>query len=601
MPQNSFVGRVGDLETVRALLERERWVTIVGPAGSGKTRLALEVAAADDRVPVVAELEHSKPGAVVSVLAKAIGLGVDSSADPEAACAMALASRPYLLVIDNCDRVTGAVGEVVGRLLSLAGSLTVLATSRSPIGGPNETVHQLLPLAVDRGEATGAVQLFLDRARTAAPTAEISAEDRVLVAGICKRLDGLPLAIELAAARMRHLSLGELAARLEEGFGPLDNAGAPSRHRTLKTAFEWTWDLLDRDEQSVMCHLAALPLTFDVGLAEAVSAPGAGGVVFRLLDRSLVSPTVKVSDPRRFRLLDSLREFVLERTEPTIVEDVLRTHALHHATLAGELTKRSRTDDSKEAADMANRLCPEMNAAIRWAISGEHQLALALARALSVGCEQYGADPDSLKAIARAARDPKVRSVATPADLLAIGIALCYDDLDLVAELAEIALDIADDDQSELAARHLAGYADAYRQRGKSALVHFDIAERLVDELLDMWQLASVRQGRGLALRGTELNDPEGAIAAFESAMHTFALAGDAMHVNNSRYMMAATAAQSGLDTKRATLWAEQCAAYARDSGNRHELAHAVLTRSALSAGPDVDADIAEGQARWTL
>jgi predicted ATPase len=589
LPQNSFVGRADDLSTVRALLDGTRWVTLTGPAGCGKTRLARELAATDLRVPVVADLQHSTTNEVVRAVAGAIGLGTAGTSDLVTACAVALEAQPYLLVVDNCDRVTSAVGDVIGQLLVLTRSLTVLATSRSLIGCSDETIYQLAPLTVGGHENAGAVQLFLDRARSAAPTARFSDADGEPIARICHRLDGLPLAIELAAGRVRHLPLLELADRLDEGFGSLDRAGQSSRHSTLEAAFDWTWDLLEGDERSVLSMLAALPGTFDLELAEAITFPGAGRVVLRLLDRSLVSQTVTISGLTQFRLLDSLRAFALDRTRPAIVLEVRRRHAAYHADLAASLAGRARTDDSRVAVEAARRLCPEANAAIDWAIAQQHELALPLTRSLAVLMEHYGANIDSLDAIAHAARDPHVRAEATSTDLLEIGIALSYGDLDLVAELTSLALNLADDDRSELAARHLAGYADAYANRGTSALRHFQAAERLAGERLDLWQLASVQQGKGIALRGSELDDPQSALAAFESAMKNFALAGDSMHVNNARYMMASTAAQTGHDTSRAIVWAEQCATYARDAGNRHELAHALLTRGALGAGSGID------------
>ncbi len=566
VPRNSFIGRGGDLDAVGRLLERHRWVTVVGAAGCGKTRIALELAAADPRVPIVVELEHARPGDVVGVVAKAIGLGGDRAANPVAACAVALEAQRYLLVVDNGDRVADEVRSVVGSLLALVGSLTVLATSRSPLGGADETVYQLHPV-----DEAGAVRLFVDRAGPAA-------NDPALVARICRRLDGLPLAIELAAARVRHLPLAELAARVEEGFSPLDRTGPPSRHRTLEAAFDWTWDLLDDVERAVLARLAALPGTFDLALADVVT--GSGDVVLRLLDRSLVAPARAVADPMRFRLLDVVRAFVLDRTDDEVVASVRLAHAVHHSSVAADLASRARTDDSREAVERARRLAPEANAAIAWALAHRVDLVLPLARALAVLAEQNGPDLDSLTAITRAARDPHVRATATASDLLEIGIALCYGDLDLVAELAALALDRAPDGT---AAHHLAGYSEAYLNRTSSALAHFAVAERLAEAQHDHWQLAAVRQGRGIAYRAA--GNAAAALTAFESAMRTYALAGDAMHVNNSRYMMAATAAGSGSHEAAALAWAEQSAAYARETGNRHELAHALLTIAALSGG----------------
>jgi predicted ATPase/DNA-binding CsgD family transcriptional regulator/tetratricopeptide (TPR) repeat protein len=592
LPRNSFVGREGDLATVRGLLEQDRWVTFVGPAGSGKTRLALELAAVDSRTPVVVELEHAAPERVVNAVAKGIGLGVDSSGDLVSACGVALRAQRYLLVLDNADRVLDEVRGLVGRLLTLAAPLTVLVTSRSPLGGSDEVVYPVAPLPVDGTHDSAAVRLFVDRAVSAAPSRAVDATDVDLVARVCRRLDGLPLAIELAAARTRHLPLPELAGRLDAGFDALDRAAPESRHRTLATAFDWTWDLLDDDERTVLSRLAALPRTFDLDLAEAVTAPGTGRVVLRLLDRSLVSPTARATDPQRFRLLRSLRAFVLERTGPDVVDEVRRLHAAYLADLTDRVHDRARTDDSRAAAAEAARLCPEANAAVAWAIEHDPPVALRVARDLSVGGEQYSPDLESLSSICRVARDPRARELATTTDLLEIGMAVLLVDLDLGAELAELALDKVTDDPSAMSAHHLAGFTAAYRHDSRTAMTHLATAERLAEELGDAWQLASVRQARGIALRSS--GDIEGAMAAFESAMHSFALAGDAMHVNNARYMMAATAVDGRRSLDEAPAWVEQCAAYARSTGNRHEVAHADLTRAQLTTGPVAPADLAD-------
>lgn len=178
LPQNSFVGRDDEVADLRALLTRVRWVTVVGPAGCGKTRLALEVAVTGVLVPVMAEMEHTTAGSVINSVAQAIGLATDSSADLLAACGVALAAEPYLLVLDDCDRVTDAVAEMVGELMARARSLTVLATSRSPLGGTDETVCALEPLTVADDERAAAVRLFLDRAAAADPQRQEPVEDR---------------------------------------------------------------------------------------------------------------------------------------------------------------------------------------------------------------------------------------------------------------------------------------------------------------------------------------------------------------------------------------------------------------------------------------
>jgi predicted ATPase/DNA-binding CsgD family transcriptional regulator len=585
VPANSFVGRGADAAAVRVSLDRDRWLTVVGPAGAGKTRLALEVAAVGARSPVVVELEHKTDREVVAAIAKAIGLSGDSSSDLLTQCAVAMSAQPHLLVLDNCDRVLDTVAEAVTRLLAASGTLAVLATSRSPVGGTAESIHVLEPLSVE--DRSGAYDLFVDRARTAIPGFTPDDDEAEAVARICRRLDGLPLAIELATARLRHLPLAELETRLEDGFGALDRARPASRHRTLETAFDWTWDLLGDDERSVLSRLSALPRTFDLELAEIVASAGAGGVVLRLLDRSLVASAG--GSPARFRLLDALREFVLGRTDPAVVHAVRRAHAEHFASLAGQLAAIARTDDSRVTAEQAAANCTDVNAAAHWALRHDPALAMSIGASLSVGAEQYNPDVDSLSTIALVARDPRVRELATTAELFRFGVALCYWDLGLVSELAGLALGRIVDPTSELQAHHLAGYADAYRDRPEPALEHLEAAERLAIELDDPWELGSVRQGIGIALRD---QDADAAIAAFESSMEAYARAGDAMHVNNARYMMAATAAGAGVRSQEATAWAEQCAAYARECGNQHELAHAMLTRATLSpTEPDTSLD----------
>ena len=572
LPRNTFVGRDRDLAAVRAVMETSRRITLVGPAGSGKTRLALELAAGDEREPVIAELGQAAAADVPGVVARALGLGA-TTGDVVAASIVALAARPHLLVLDNCDRVGAAVATMVGDLLTGAPSLVVLATSRSPLGGSDETIVPVDPLP-----AGAAARLFLDRAHTAAPRADLPAPDDGDVARICERLDGLPLAIELAAARVRHLSVPELARRLDDNGVLLDGDA-------LEAALGWTWDLLHDDERIVLAALAALPRTFDLELAAAVTGFDAGRVVLRLLDRSLVAQTVTVTDPRRFRLLHSVRDFVLARTDPAAVWRARRAHAAYYAGLAAALARRVRTDDSRALVGEAQRITPEVAAALDWAAGQAPSLAVRLATALATIAEHCGPDRETLDGLARALRTPEVRAAATPADLLEAGIALNYIDLDLMTELATAALEVAADDAGRLAAHHLAAYATAYRNEPAAALQHCDDAEKLAQALGDDWQLASVRQARGVALRA--LDDPDGALDAFDSALQTYARAGDAMHVNNVRYMMASVAAASGRRNDEALAWAAEAMAYAEATGNQHELAHARLTQAALTTGTD--------------
>ena len=588
LPRNAFVGRDADLAALAGLLDAHHWVTVVGPGGVGKTRLALEFASRAERVPIVVELEHAEPGDVIARISRALDLEAGPGVDAATSVAVALTSHPYLLVLDNVDRVGSAVGEVVARMQATASGLRVLTTSRTPIGDPAETVFALAPLEVD-GPDAAAVAMFLDRlssaGRAAASPMTLSAAapspaDLELAAHVCARLDGLPLAIELAAAVARHLSLVELAERLDRDFATLDRAVPEGRHRTLETAFDWSWDLLTDEERDVLCRLAALPRTFDVDLAAAVTQPGAEGVVLRLLDRSMLVSAG--GHPRRFRLLAVMREFVRARTDPAVIREVLQRHAEYLDVVVREFVSRAHTDDSSEAVHMSETLCPELNAAVRWALAAGHPSAVSLAASLAVGVEQYGSDVDSVRTLAMAARDERVLAAASPQQLLDLGTGLSFLDVHLVDELAERALAIADDPRSRLAANHLAGLADAYLDRVPEALVHLDAAERLAIGFGDEWELAAVRQMQGVAYRHASPPDSAHAVAAFEASMRGYAVAGDAMHANNARFMMAFSAASDGLEPERAARWAAECAVYARSTDNVHELAHAHLVQAIL-------------------
>ena len=586
VPANPLRGRNQDLATVERMLSRRRWVTLVGIGGVGKTRLALEYArAATDRVRLVVELEHAQPTEVLARITRNLGLETPPGADLADKVGVALSAHDYLLVLDNADRVGPAVAEIVSRLLRVAPGLRVLATSRTPLGDPDECVHTLLPLdAASPDSAAGA--LLADR--LAAADLVLAEDDREILHRIADRLDGLPLALELAASVARHLPLETLAARLDADLSTLDRASPDGRHRTLETAFEWTWDLLTTEEQEVLRRLAALPRTFDLDLAVAVAGSTASGAVLRLLDHSLV---VRVgSAPVRFRLLAVMREFVHARTDAGLIREVLRAHAEFVAEVAARFVAHARTDASPDAARMSLILCPEVNAALRWALAAEHPAALDLATSLSVGVEQYGADVDSITALAWAATDEAVLRGAGAEDLLVLGNALAFIDVDRVAALADRALDLVARGDSARAAHQLAGLAAAYRDDRAAAIPHLALAEELAAENGEDWELGAIHQARGIALRGGSAPDAPAALEAFAAAMRAYARADDQTHVNNVRYMMASVAVET--DPERAREWAAECRAYAEATFNEHEAAHARLVQATL--GLDAAGDLGD-------
>jgi predicted ATPase/DNA-binding CsgD family transcriptional regulator len=312
-PANAFIGRDDLLARTRGLLTRSRWITLTGSPGIGKSRLALELAVLSPSVVVA--LEHTPPGGTLNAIAKALGLEETRGPGVFRACCSALSVGPLQLVLDDVDRVGAEAGAVARGLLGQVDSLRVVTTSRTPLHGPGEVIVQLYPLAADSA-TDPAVLLFLDRARTASPTAELA--DIPTIVELCRRLDGIPLAIELAAARTRHLSPRELGDRSTDGGDILGTIGDPGRrHAALSTTFAWTWDLLDVELQRTMSQLAGLPGAFDLDLAAAAVGQRVEPEVLTLLDRSLLVKEPYAGDPARFRMLDAMRRFVRGRTDGT--------------------------------------------------------------------------------------------------------------------------------------------------------------------------------------------------------------------------------------------------------------------------------------------
>ncbi|TQL03123.1 LuxR C-terminal-related transcriptional regulator [Cellulomonas sp. SLBN-39] len=580
---DAFVGRAADVDATERMLRHQRWVTVTGAAGAGKSRLALEVARR--RPAVMVPLDRAEPGGVLLTLASALSIDHVAPRTAVATCAAALSAGDLLLVLDDVDRVADEAADVAQVLLGRVEALRVLTTSRTPSHRSGEGVVEIGGLP--EGDA---VALFVDRSRAAARHADVS--DRALVAQVCRRLDGVPLAIELAAARMRHTTLPELDRVLAGGFAALGagtGASSPAgtrRHAALGAAFAWTWDLLDPPLREVLAHLAALPGPFDLALAGAAVGRPADTDVVALLDRSLLlREPAATGGPARFRVPGALREFVAGRTACDVAERVAERHAHHHAALAVEIAAAARTDDSPSTAARVHRLRADVAVALRWAARTRSPLAGALAEAVAVTVEQYGPEPATTQALAGAAADAGLRRTWSATVLGSVGRALAFTHVDLVGVLAARALDLAGRTGAAadvLAAEQLRATALLYGGRPREALGHLAVAARVADTLGDAWERGSVQQLRGSALLRLDPVDLDGALDALEHARRAYAAAGDAMHVVNVRYMMAGAAvAAPGLELRRrAAAWADRCVAYAEEHRNDVELGHAHLVRA---------------------
>jgi non-specific serine/threonine protein kinase len=312
-----FIGRRRELPAIAAAVERHRLVTLRGAAGVGKTRLALRTGTdlsggfADGCWLVQLSSLHD-PELLPRAVSEALGLPDDAGADPLRMLADHLAGRGLLLILDTCEHLTEACAELAGLLLSAAPRLRVLATSRAPLGAPVEHVLLISPLELPGSEADGvesdAVTLFVDRARAAVPGFELVPENAAAVAQLCRRLDGIPLALELAAVRLRGMPVEEILARLSDRFRVLGSTRTSvDRHRTLRAAVSWSYELCTRDEQRLWAELSVFPGGFGLAAAERVCGPGTAATLSRLVEKSILSVAGD-----RYELLDTMREFGAE-------------------------------------------------------------------------------------------------------------------------------------------------------------------------------------------------------------------------------------------------------------------------------------------------
>ncbi len=351
---SSFIGRTDDLAKVQSALADSRLVTLTGAGGAGKTSLAIEAArslAADyvDGVWLVELGSVAEPERVVDAVMASLQLelggmpGRTGDATPQRVVVEYLRHRVALLVVDNCEHLVDAVAETVSAVLLSCPEVDVLATSRERLGIPGELLWRVPPLSLGNGEASSdAVALFLERARAVAPSFDPANEELAAVIDICRRIDGMPLAIELAAARTRTLSVNEIAARLRDGIDVLRGGPrhASVRQQTLEATIDWSFRLLAPADRDMFARLSVFQGSFPLAAAQAVDAldwtPSAVlDSIERLIDGSMIA-SVGTAVPRRYRMLETLRVYGASRLDEARLTDEVMTQLLEYllATLA---------------------------------------------------------------------------------------------------------------------------------------------------------------------------------------------------------------------------------------------------------------------------
>jgi len=401
LPQQvtTFVGRDAELDEVARALDDTRVVTLTGVGGVGKTRLALQTAA--ELLPRfrngawLCELGPLSDASGVPDLV-ATALSIERRADETTTDSLvaSLRDRELLLVLDNCEHLIVPAARLVDAIVRSCPSVRVLATSREGLGVSGERLFMVRSLGVDDDDsnptallASDAVQLFVDRARDARGGFVATEDNAPAIAHVCRRLDGIPLAIELAAARSRMMSPREIARRIDERFRLLTGGSrtAVERHQTLRAAVDWSYALLDADERALFDRLGVFAGGFTFEAAEAVALdPGSNLDVVdglgQLVDKSLVVAEEDADGGTRYRLLETIRQYALEHLDlAEVSDDVRRRHAEYYCAFVESGLSEFWADEARWARAL-DREIPNFRAALDWAIAiGDADVALRLA------------------------------------------------------------------------------------------------------------------------------------------------------------------------------------------------------------------------------
>jgi predicted ATPase/DNA-binding CsgD family transcriptional regulator len=593
-PLTSLVGRESETSQLMALIDAHRLVTLIGPAGVGKTRLALRIATihADPfrDGARLADLAPVAPELVGDTLARALGVVPQPGWPLRDILREVAGEMRCLLVVDNCEHVIAETAEIVADLLTAGGLLRVLATSREPLGVPGEVSYQVqtMPVPTQRDSSRAAtagnyeaVRLFVDRAATASPGFTLTDAIAPAVAALCQRLDGLPLAIELAASRVRSFGPAELVEHLDQRFELL-SAGARTavpRHRTLRGAIDWSYELLDDDERELFDRLGVFPADFDY---EAVRSgcgaddPGGGAMMTllpRLVDKSLVS-TVG-SGTRRYRLLETIRVYAAERLAASGTETAARRqHAAYYIELAERAAQQLRTPDQRAWLDRLTSEQPNLRAALAHSMTtGDIESAWRSVATLQRFWELTGQRREAREWIQRALAigDPPATPAAV-AGLAAASMILQPSDTRAAFELAQQAAQLAADldDLTRAKAALALGMSAIWLQAELVPPALREALARFGDD--HPWESAVTMQ----CLANTSSGLAE-ALGWGRESVALFRRAGDDLYAANTLFIMAQRSMYAGIADDEVHQWLTESQALAETAGSEDDQVHAMV------------------------
>jgi predicted ATPase/DNA-binding CsgD family transcriptional regulator len=399
---STFVGRRREVAELKRLLGETRLLTLTGAGGSGKTRLAAAVVfevveGFEDGAWWVALAPLSEPALVPQAVARSLGVSEQPGVPLADTLADSLRERELLLILDNCEHLVGACAEMAATLLRYCPGLKILATSREALGVAGEISWPVPPLSLPDPDAPPpaeglvryeSVRLFVERARATVPSFALTEENAPAVAALCRRLEGIPLAIELAAARTKVLSVGQILERLKDSLKLLAGTDrtAPQRQRTLRGALDWSYELLDEQERDLFGRLSVFAGGWILEAAEAVGTTEGTeedvlDVLSGLVDKSLMVAETGYQGAPRYRMLEPVRQYARERLEERgEAERVRERHAGFFLSLVEEAEPELNGARQAEWLDRLEEEHDNLRAAIRWALErGETEMALRLA------------------------------------------------------------------------------------------------------------------------------------------------------------------------------------------------------------------------------
>jgi non-specific serine/threonine protein kinase len=608
---NRFIGREREMTAVRGLLVTTRLLTLTGAGGSGKTRLALQVA-----TDLLEEFAHgvwwvelaalSDPLLVPQVVASVVGIPERAGCTVTEALSDVLRPKQLLLVLDNCEHVLAACVQLIETLLYTCAQVRVLVTSREALTITGETIWPVLPLRVPdtsqpppiEGLLTyEAVQLFVERARSVLPSFTLTPENASAVVQVCRRLDGMPLAIELAAARTRALSVEQIVARLDDAYRLLTGGSrsALPRQQTLRATMDWSYDLLSAQEQAVFRRLSVFAGSFSLDAAEAVCAGEPGeeydvlDVLSSLIDKSLVLMEQR-SGEARYRLLETIRQYGQDKLQECAeAAQVRRQHRDWYARLAEQAESETLEARQKSVFDRLEAEHDNLRAALGWSLEQqEAETAAQIGAAIFRFWLLRGYMSEGRSWLERALSGFSERNAVRAKALnVAASMASLQDDYETARTLVEESLELS----RELAERQETGYAlytlgRLARIEGNyaGAVTFFEESLSLFRELGQKHDIALVLSGLGLTV--LYLEEYERATALCKESLALSRELGDLRGVASWLANLGIVVLARG-DDKRARELCEESLAIRKALGYKGGCAHtlAILGRIALDQG----------------